>query len=380
MEHGQANRSAAVIASDRAAGWRPLYPYIGQRRFSQWQRRDLDARVDEEACPLDIRLFISHRWQTPDNPDPNFETLPTIIECLSRAFMTANGFLDRESYQFKELVLHDALLLALHENELHRCTCGSTGWLELRTVLGDDDPFYELVTHVERRRAFYRLMKHVRVWYDYLSLPQARDTPEERELFDHALDGLANIVSQSEVLALWGDESVSRAWCMFEVLAARRVSFCAPAKARFDAAQRAMFKAAGYEHLAHYRGRPSPNVMIHVKALRSRIANLGEQEIEKHFRTNGIACSREEDYRRVARLTFRHLQQTETPSNWNDAISPSSPATQVRDPVEAVNIAALQRTEAADYWSRPLPNNPPTEDRPQRIQRRRPWWWPFSRN
>ena len=109
--------------------------------------------------------------------------------------------------------------------------------------------FYQRVSDTHRRRAFYRLLKHVRVWYDYASLPQARETSEEQAVFDRALDRLASIVNQSEVLALWGIESINRAWCVFEVLAGKKVHFCAPAQANFDFMQKAMFKASGYPDL-----------------------------------------------------------------------------------------------------------------------------------
>ena len=55
--------------------------------------------------PLAIKLFISHRWKTPDDPDPGNQSLPTIVEYLSRIYMVANGFLDANSHLVKELVI-----------------------------------------------------------------------------------------------------------------------------------------------------------------------------------------------------------------------------------------------------------------------------------
>jgi hypothetical protein len=302
--------------NDRAIGWRPLYPYIKHRRFTKWKPDDVSAFVDEESCPLAIKLFISHRWKTPADPDPDNKSLSTIVEYLSRVYIVANGFLDANSHLVKELVIGENVRDAFHERELYRCTCGSVGWLDLKSLLATDDLFYERVSGTHQRRAFYRLLKHVRVWYDYASLPQARQTSQEQAAFDRALNKLAGIVNQSEVLALWGLESINRAWCVFEVLAGKKVHFCAPAQAQFDSRQKAMFKAAGFPDLAEYRGRPSPNILIHVKSFRSSVAGLSEPEIEAYLREHRIECSKDEDFGRVARLIHQYLQEFDNASNW----------------------------------------------------------------
>lgn len=288
-------------------GWRPLYPYISQHRFTVWKQEEVTARVPEEACPLAIKLFISHRWETPGDPDPHCKALPAIVQFLSRAYMAANGYLDEQSYLVQEIVAGDELREAFHERNLSRCTCGSVGWLELKPLLGADDVFYEKVTDTQRRRNFYRLLKHVRVWYDYAALPQARETSAERALLDRALDRLAGIVSESDVLALWGLESANRAWCMFEVLAGRKVYYCAPPAVQPDMMTRALLKAHGREDLAHYAGRPSQNIMIAVKGFKYQVRGLNEAEIEKYIRDDYLKCSVDEDYPRVAGLIHRYM-------------------------------------------------------------------------
>ncbi len=81
--HDAIPKAGEPAVNDRAIGWRPLYPYIRHRRFTKWQHDDVSAFVDEDLCPLAIRLFISHRWKTPDDPDPDNKSLPTIVEYLS---------------------------------------------------------------------------------------------------------------------------------------------------------------------------------------------------------------------------------------------------------------------------------------------------------
>lgn len=299
--------TSASAIDDRAAGWRPLYPYFKDRRFTTWKPEDVSASVDEEACPLAIKLFISHRWQRPDDPDPHLRALPTVVEYLSRVYMTANGLLDANSYLAKELVAGDDLRRAFEERSLGRCTCGSIGWLDVRSLLSHGDVFYERVRDTSRRRNFYRLLKHVRIWYDYTSLPQARATSEEQAAFDRAFSRLAGVVSQADVLALWGLESINRAWCMFEVLAGKKVHFCAPAQAARDPQLKMMFQAYGYSDLGDYQGRPSMNIMIHANSFRAAITGMGQKEIERYLRERGIECTKDEDFARVAGLIRQYL-------------------------------------------------------------------------
>jgi hypothetical protein len=80
--------------------------------------------------------------------------------------------------------------------------------------------------------------------------------------------------------------------------------------------QKAMFKASGYPDLAEYRGRPSPNILIHMKSFRSGVVGLSEREIEVYLREHGLECSKDEDFGRVARLIHRYLREYDSASNW----------------------------------------------------------------
>jgi hypothetical protein len=305
-------KSGLGITGDRALGWRLLYPFLKQRRFPRWNREEEAIPAIEETCPLEIKLFISHRWATPDDPDPGHKHLPTVVEYLTRVFMVANGFLSEDSHTIKELVIGDGLRLAFHESRLDRCGCGSVGWLDVRSILDDEDLFFDRVTDIMRRRNFYRLLKHVRVWYDYSSLPQARGTREEEEFLDRALTHLADIVGQSEVLTLWGIESIKRAWCIFEILAAKTVHFCAPAAHKMGLEGKWRLKWAlddqtRAEEAGSYRGRPSPNILITVKQFQDDVTGLSERQIHEYLVKNGIECTKASDLARLANLIHRYL-------------------------------------------------------------------------
>src|ERR1041385_8807844 len=92
MDANPAPDTGLPITDDRALGWRLLYPFIEQRRFPLWNREEASIARVEERCPLEIRLFISHRWASGEDPDPEEEQLPTVVEYLTRVFMVANGF------------------------------------------------------------------------------------------------------------------------------------------------------------------------------------------------------------------------------------------------------------------------------------------------
>jgi hypothetical protein len=306
--------------SDRGLGWRLLYPFFKHRRFPKWNREEAAEVAVEETCPLATKLFISHRWATPDDPDPRGKHLPTVVEYLTRVFMVASGFIGEDSFVVKELVIGDGLRAAFRESRLDLCRCGSIGWLDVRALLEYDDLFFDKVTDIHRRRNFYRLLKHVRVWYDYSSLPQARGTREEEEFLDRALTRLAEIVGRSEVITLWGLESINRAWCIFEVLAAKTVHFCPPGSGSTGGTDKSLVKALmkwaasgddsdRAEELAAYRGRPSLSVLITVNQFRQGVAGLSEQEIHEYFLKNGIQCTKATDLVRLSKLIHRYLTE-----------------------------------------------------------------------
>lgn len=300
--------------SDRGFGWRLLYPFLKHRRFPRWNREEAAEPSIEETCPLTTKLFISHRWATPDDPDPDHKHLPTVVEYLTRVFMVANGFMSEDSSAIKELVIGGGLRSAFHESRLEQCRCGSVGWLDVRALMEHQDLFFDKVPDTLRRRNFYRLLKHVRVWYDYSSLPQARGSHEEEALLDRALTHLADIVGQSEVLTLWGLDSTNRAWCIFEVLAAKTVHFCSPESSRMGMTDKALVKWAlsgdgpdRAEELVAYRGRPSLNILIAVNEFRRGVTGLSEQEIHEYFLKNEIQSTKATDLVRLANLTHRYL-------------------------------------------------------------------------
>lgn len=311
----RATREGGPETTDRGLGWRLLHPFLRHRRFPVWNREEAAVPAIEEGCPLATKLFISHRWSTPEDPDPEQKHLPMVVEYLSRVFMVANGLLREDSVVAKELAVGHGLREAFDESRLDRCRCRSVGWLDLRSLLDPDDLFFRGVPDVVRRRNFYRLLKHVRVWYDYSSLPQSRGTEEDEEFLDRALTHLADVVGGAEVLALWGVDSTQRAWCVFEVLAARSVHFCSPGSLRWGLTESAAAKGAlgggspDRSELLSYRGRPGASIRIAVEEFKRGVTGLSEPEIHDYLVGKGFQCTRPSDLVRLARLIRRHIEE-----------------------------------------------------------------------
>ena len=152
--------------TDRGLGWRLLYPFIRTGAFPRWNHEEVLEPLIEETCPLAIKLFISHRWATLKDPDPRHKDVATVVGYLARVFMIANGFASKDSLSIKELVIGDQLCAGFHNSKVDRCRCGTTGWLDVRSLLRKevfDDMFYREVLDIQTRQNFYRLLKHVHV-------------------------------------------------------------------------------------------------------------------------------------------------------------------------------------------------------------------------
>ena len=160
------------------------------------------------------------------------------------------------------------------------------------------------------------MLKQVPVWYDYSTLPQSRGPPDDEEFLNRAPNRLPEIVSGSEVVALWGIESLNRAWCVFEALAADAVHFCSPAYGnRLDLTEEALARASmrdesgeADEWFAYVsEAGPRRNIAIAVDQMRSDLTGLHEGGIRGYLVRRDIRCTESSDLDRLATLIHRHL-------------------------------------------------------------------------
>jgi hypothetical protein len=317
LEIVQSKNAQLYKASDRELGWRLLYPFIGKGHFPEWNSPEVDEPRKEYACPLKINLFISHRWEKVDNPDPNGAQFRSLIEYLSRVFMVSNSIISRDDMVIKELVIGDDILSEFREERLLDCRCNTDSYVNLRSVLGDDDLFVSRIDDIHRRRKFYKLLKHVHVWYDYSGLPQLPRSKREQEIFEYGLYNLKNVVNESRVLVLWGVESLDRAWCIFEAMVGKTIHFCSPSgrdkMSNFDKSVmthrlRSLLPDENQaSSLASYNGRNSLSILIAVKDLKKTVERMSEGEIAQYFKKTGVTCTNEEDLAIVANLIHRYL-------------------------------------------------------------------------
>ena len=295
--------------SERGQGWTLLYPFLAQGQFLKWKREDAATFHREDACPLKIKLFISHRWEALQEPDPHGDQLHSLGEYLSRVFMIANGYLDKESYAAKELAIGESLLEQFNEQDVSICRCGTTPYFDLRSLLGYSELFYSRVCDIRPRRNFYQLLKHVHIWYDYASMPQSPRTPDDQIIFEDRLNQLADIAGQSEVIILWGVESLTRAWCVLEGIVGQHLHFCAPAVApiRGLVDQYWEQEATRGTRIAGYRGRNSLSTSIGVRQIKGEIQGKSESAVLEYLEQHWITCTEAEDVAIVARLLHRFV-------------------------------------------------------------------------
>lgn len=149
-------------------------------------------------------LFISHRWDSPEHPDPTGRKASAI-----RAFLTHCGRFGSNQHALdnvpsSELLAHGAFQAA--------------HFISRAKVFGEDPAS---PSHDQVRFDFNRsLLSQVGVWCDYSCLPQEGISEKLKE----NLTRLDDLINESNLLILRdpADEYETRAWCAVEISAGRR--------------------------------------------------------------------------------------------------------------------------------------------------------------
>lgn len=162
--------------------------------------------ANPESLPkIELVLFVSHRWETAEHPDPTgvqWRAVQRVLECLHTLALASREPDDQRVARVPTLQTQPMLLAAYILGRLVQCTnCEIDRWGQ-----GDPHLFADAV------------LKRVAIFYDYLCLPQVPRTGEEEDAFWDQLSQLQGLVSSSLVLTLRseGDDYASRAWCVFE--------------------------------------------------------------------------------------------------------------------------------------------------------------------
>ena len=182
-------------------------------RYQELRDEGADCWFSSDEPPALI-LFISHRWETPYQPDPRgyqigglksflhmLQEVAIATECAGPERLRRVPTLDRHGF------LQAASLLGL-------ITTGR--W---RTFLN------EVTNNGDPATLGDRILSRIGIWYDYACMPQrppnpgAQRTEEEEVEFVEGLRSLHSLIAESTLLSLRyeGDDYQRRGWCAAEV-------------------------------------------------------------------------------------------------------------------------------------------------------------------
>lgn len=149
----------------------------------------------------DFCIFVSHRWQTPQHPDPDNSQADVIKEMglkvqLFLDILTTPSLSNKIVSEYNQ----DSSLPELSDS-------GRTAlaWLLVREEMNFAIQF------------FIRQQRQVRLWYDFLSVPQGKDTLS-RNIRAKCLPEIASLCRDMIFVGLVSDDYFARGWCAFEMI------------------------------------------------------------------------------------------------------------------------------------------------------------------
>src|SRR5262245_3535238 len=225
--------------------WLPLTRVIETGRFERMQEcRD---HLVTQAEPGRFYAFLSHRWLSTDEPDPDgaqarlvaWQLLGRLCDAIRVASLRGLGGPRRfnpllgvnvgpHGSDLAESLLVNVLRPALDDELLEQARKEAAS---LGDVLGGDSGvrtahadagLTRLAEVVGERPLLAALLDRIHVWYDYSCLPQPPRTDEEETLFRDGLEHLVafQIVGRTAVVLEEAEDYLSRAWCTLEALVA----------------------------------------------------------------------------------------------------------------------------------------------------------------
>jgi hypothetical protein len=224
--------------------WLPVTALIQQGRFLRMQNAR-DA-LEHEVQAGYFFCFVSHRWLTPVEPDPDgFQAAFLAWQLLSHLCEAVRVARYRGLRQPRTRSAAFGFVIGISGSELAEALIVNV----LRTGFDDAvvEPAWEEARSIETLTADYgitaaaadpglaklrqlladrpllaSLLSRVLVWYDYACLPQPPYTPEDEALFRQGLQNLVPIqlLGHTVVLLDEAEDYLSRGWCTLEILVA----------------------------------------------------------------------------------------------------------------------------------------------------------------
>jgi hypothetical protein len=172
----------------------------------------------------DACLFVSHRWESKEHPDPEGQQATAIRAAVLATLVIAANFQTGKHFGgFAGFI--DCQILA---HSILRCP-GPTGhlaaWARDNLVSHEFDigNISELLKPNAIPSGLLAAMDRIWLWIDFCCLPQSPRTLEEQSHFKESLTHLSDYQKNAVTLVLHGETNDlhTRGWCIFEYIASR---------------------------------------------------------------------------------------------------------------------------------------------------------------
>lgn len=226
------------------AAWVSLSTLIDVGRFlprQQWEEL-LVKQVEASR----MYLFVSHRWQTPNHPDPDGREASLLawqlIDHLCEAVLIASRrglheprqfvpnvgqFIGLAGRELAELLIVNVLRPRLNETQVALAATEAavfeshlgTGVIETASA---DIGLGLLRALLAQAPVMCSITESLCLWYDFASLPQAPRSADDEDVFQAGLRNLGpmQMMGNTVVLVDLPEHYLSRAWCTLEAIGA----------------------------------------------------------------------------------------------------------------------------------------------------------------
>lgn len=177
-------------------------------------------------------IFVSHRWETLQHPDPSGRQLRALQEFLTRTSLCIEAMFISKA---ERLQLIPALTKegSLQAEEVARRILGFGPFSDNGEVCIESRQAKRIIAEkfaqCKKNRPAFRqwLLSNIGVWLDYTCMPQKPLTPVENVEFTQALSAMDSLVKASTLVALRNtqDDYAMRGWCASEFFIASEQSF-----------------------------------------------------------------------------------------------------------------------------------------------------------
>ncbi|MCK1338635.1 hypothetical protein IVB38_22130 [Bradyrhizobium sp. 38] len=203
--------------------------WLSWQTINGWQemhrRQDIPVGLVEIASEGRLLLFISHRWETPEHPDPAANQIKALktglllalcvaIEGMEDGRATHSGLPEimRRFFDSSSRLVAERILLSAWAEAV----------IDVARTAADEAAFLPAAEAVEESLGVGQLLDRMRsqvlLWYDYASMYQAPRADEEERTFRNDLRLLNRIQASATTVVIADDQHyLGRAWCFLEV-------------------------------------------------------------------------------------------------------------------------------------------------------------------